>query len=83
MDRIYTHALECAPLQKSKKFDLTKEDPKIYSEEDLVGYNPEREWKDTPLPQPSAVEAQTVQQVSIPEEVVKRLRTSMMSSAGG
>ena len=72
MDRVYTHALECAPLQKSKKFDLTKEDPKIYSEEDLVGYNPEREWKDILLPQPSAAEAQTVQQVSIPEEVVKK-----------
>ena len=72
VDRIYTYALECAPLQKSKCFDLTKDDPKIYSEEDLVGYNPEREWKNIPLPQPSAAAAQSVQQVSIPDEVIKK-----------
>ena len=71
VDRIYTHALECA-LQKSKQFDLSKEDPKTYSEEDLVGYSPDREWKDIPLPQPSAAAAQTVQQVSIPDEVVRK-----------
>ena len=72
VDRIYTHALECAPLQKSKCFDLSKEDPKIYSDEDLVGYIPERKWKNIPLPQPSAAAAQTGQQVSIPDEVVRK-----------
>ena len=72
VDRIYTQALECAPLQKSKQFDLSKEDPKTYSKEDLVGYSPDREWKNIPLPQPSAAAAQSVQPVSIPGEVVKK-----------
>ena len=66
------YLINCGNKSKCFLFDLTKEDPKIYSEEDLVGYNPEREWKDIPLPQPSAAEAQTVQQVSIPEKVVKK-----------
>ena len=58
--------------RRSKQFDLSKEDPRTYSEKDLVGYSPEREWKNIPLPQPSAAAFQSVQPVSITEEVVKK-----------
>ena len=37
-----------------------------------MGYNPEREWKNIPLPRPSAADTQSVQPVSIPEELVKK-----------
>ena len=36
------------PLKKGKGFDLTKEDPAHYKNE--VGYTPDREWEDIPLP---------------------------------
>ena len=73
-DKIYTHALECASLQKSAKFDLTKEDPAVYANEDLVGYNPGREW-DTPLPKVTASTSQNIQPVTIPEEVIEKAKS--------
>ena len=36
--QLYTHALECQPLEKSPKFVLSKEDPQLYSNEDLSGF---------------------------------------------
>ena len=75
VNRVYTHALECALLQKSPRFDLSKKDPKVYSEEDLVGCNPERDWKDIPLPQPLATATPTVQQITIPDEVIKKAQS--------
>ena len=47
---LYTHALECQPLEKSPKFVLNKEDPQLYSNEDLSGFQPGREWPEIPLP---------------------------------
>ena len=74
IDKVYPHTLECAPLQKSPKFDLSKEDPRVYSEEDLVGYNPAREWPNIPLPQPSPTVSATIQPVVIPDDVIVKAK---------
>ena len=74
VDTLFTHALECAPLQRSSGFDLSKEDPSIYANEDLVGYNPERQWPDIPLPQPTATDAPQLSPVTIPEDVIQKAR---------
>ena len=40
------------PLEKLPTYDIAKEDPSVYSDEDDfdVGFVLQREWKDVPLP---------------------------------
>ena len=59
-----------AAFQKSPKFVLAKEDPAVYTNEDLEGYNPSREWPDEDLPK--APEPQTAPTFS-PELIKKGL----------
>ena len=42
------YRLDVEPLKKGKGFDLAKEDPAYYKNE--VGYSPDREWPNEPLP---------------------------------
>ena len=67
---VFTHPLECAPLKKSATFDLSKEDPQLYANEDLSGFNPDREWKDIPLPV-----APPSKPVSVPDEVIEKAKS--------
>ena len=71
---LYTHALECQPLEKSRKFVLSKEDPQLYSNEDLTGFQPDREWPDIPLP---ALKPQDRARapVIVPEEVIRKAQS--------
>ena len=69
--QVFTHPLECAPLKKSPKFDLSKEDPQLYANEDLSGFNPDREWEDVPLP----VAKKASKPVVIPDEVIEKARS--------
>ena len=71
---IYTHALECQPLQKSPKFVLNKEDPQLYSNEDLSGFHPSREWPDIPLPALKPQERARAP-VVVPEEVIRKAQS--------
>ena len=74
MYELYTHALECQPLEKSNKFILSKEDPQLYSNEDLTGFQPEREWPEIPLPALKAKE-RARDPVVIPEEVIRKAQS--------
>ena len=67
---MYTHPLECAPLLKSSRFDLTKEDPQLYANEDLEGYFPSREWPDIPLPK-----AKPTKPVVVPDEIIEKAKS--------
>ena len=69
--QVFTHPLECAPLKKSPNFDLSKEDPQLYANEDLSGFNPDREWEDVPLP----VAKKASKPVVIPDEVIEKARS--------
>ena len=57
VDLVHRYPLEAAAFQKSPKFVLAKEDPAVYTNEDLEGYNPSREWPEEDLPK--APEPQT------------------------
>ena len=41
----------------SPRFDLRKEDPQVYLNEDREGYNPKRRWPNVPLPSTTAPSA--------------------------
>ena len=71
---LYTHALECQPLEKSPKFVLSKEDPQLYSNEDLSRFQPGREWPDIPLP---ALKPQKRAKAPVvfPEEVIRKAQS--------
>ena len=71
---LYTHALECQPLEKSPKFVLSKEDSQLYSNEDLSGFQPGREWPDIPLPTLKPQERARVP-VIVPEEVIRKAQS--------
>ena len=40
VDLVHRYPLEVAAFQKSPKFVLAREDPAVYTNEDLEGYNP-------------------------------------------
>ena len=46
---IDTLTLECLQLKMSPGFNLRKEDPQVYLNEDREGYNPKRQWPKIPL----------------------------------
>ena len=71
---LYTHALECQPLEKSPKFILSKEDPQLYSNEDLTGFQPEREWPEIPLPALTPQDRARAP-VVVPEEVIRKAQS--------
>ena len=50
VDLVHRYPLEAAAFQKSPKFVLAREDPAVYTNEDLEGYNPSREWPEEDLP---------------------------------
>ena len=50
VDLVHRYPLEAAALQKSPRFVLAREDPAVYTNEDLEGYNPSREWPEEDLP---------------------------------
>ena len=54
---IDTLTLECLQLKMSPRFDLRKEDPQVYLNEDREGYNPKRQWPKVPLPTTTAPSA--------------------------
>ena len=51
---IDTLTLECLQLKMSPGFNLRKEDPQVYLNEDREGYNPKRQWPKIPLPTTTA-----------------------------
>ena len=71
---LYMHTLECKPLQKSPKFVLNKEDPQLFSNEDLSGFHPGREWPDIPLPALKPQEKARAP-VVVPEEVIRQAQS--------
>ena len=58
-DYVHSYRLQTTALEKSPAFNLSEEDPLVYSQEDLEGYNPNREWPDLDLP--TAAEPQALQ----------------------
>ena len=50
VDLVHRYPLEVAAFQKSPKFILSTEDPAVYTNEDMEGYNPSREWPEEDLP---------------------------------
>ena len=53
---IDTLTLECMELKMSPQFDLRREDPQVYLNEDREGYNPKRQWPKVPLPSSSTAD---------------------------
>ena len=73
-NELYTHALECQPLEKSPTFVLSKEDPQLYSNEDMSGFQPGREWPEIPLPALKPQERARAP-VIVPEEVIRKAQS--------
>ena len=68
VDLVHRYPLEAVAFQKSPKFILSKEDPAVYTNEDMEGYNPSREWPEEELlkaPEPQATP-------TFPPELVKK-----------
>ena len=69
---IDTLTLECLQLKMSPGFDLRKEDPQVYLNEDREGYNPKRQWPKIPLPTTTAPSADPAPATD-PEKLKKAL----------
>ena len=69
---IDTPTLECLQLKMSPRFDLRKEDPQVYLNEDREGYNPKRQWPKVPLPTTTAPSADPAPATD-PEKLKKAL----------
>ena len=65
---MHSYRLQVAALQKSPAFNLSEEDPLLYSQEDLEGYNPAREWPDEDLPTAAIPQSGP----AIPPEVIQK-----------
>lgn len=62
---VHTFPLKAAPLEKSKRFKLSLEDPKYYKEE--PGYDPPKEW---PEPLPGMLgRSTTLEEIAIQQKV--------------